>query len=116
MSAYFPFTFPSSCLSRSFPLYHLFGNTTSGAGVGEFRECNLQGGLVWAMPVIQGYLAHKKTPPPRTLQFAYAWGHMVVLRGKAVSYEQGTPVSRYTRSRSAIVFGYSKISTRPIGI
>jgi hypothetical protein len=29
----------------------------------------------------QGYLAHKKTPPPRTQQQAYAQGPMVVLGG-----------------------------------
>ena len=28
-----------------------------------------------------GYLAHKKPPPPRCLQCAYAWGPMVVLGG-----------------------------------
>ena len=32
-------------------------------------------------PRLQGYLAHKKQPPPRTLQKAYAWGPMVVLGG-----------------------------------
>ena len=41
---------------------------------------------------IQGYLAHKKTPPTRTLQWAYAEGPMVVLWGGALSYEQGIPV------------------------
>ena len=28
---------------------------------------------------LQGYVAHKKPPPPRSLQYAYAWGPMVVL-------------------------------------
>jgi hypothetical protein len=41
---------------------------------------------------VQGYLAHKKQRPPRTLQEDYAQGHMVVLGGVAVSYERGTPV------------------------
>ena len=41
---------------------------------------------------IQGYLAHKKQPPLRTLQQDYAQGPMVVLGGVAVSYERGTPV------------------------
>jgi len=45
-----------------------------------------------AAEALQGYLAHKKTPPPRTLQEPYAWGPMVVLGGGAVSYERGTPV------------------------
>ena len=40
----------------------------------------------------QGFLAHKKTPPPRTLQQEYAWGPMVGRRRGAVSDEQGTPV------------------------
>ena len=31
--------------------------------------------------VVQGYLAHKKTPPPRTLQLAHAWGLKGVLGG-----------------------------------
>ena len=35
---------------------------------------------------------HKKQPPPRTLQQAYAWGHVVALGWGGVSYERGTPV------------------------
>ena len=31
--------------------------------------------------LIQGYLAHKNHPPPRTLQKDYTQGHMVVLGG-----------------------------------
>ena len=34
---------------------------------------------------IQGYLAHMKQRPPRTLQLDYAQGTMVVLGGVAVS-------------------------------
>ena len=30
---------------------------------------------------LQGYLAHKKHPPARTLQWDYTWGSMVVLEG-----------------------------------
>ena len=41
---------------------------------------------------VQGYLAHKKPRPLRTLQKDYAQGPMEVLRGGAVSYERGTPV------------------------
>ena len=41
---------------------------------------------------LQGYLAHKKQRPPRTLQKDYAWGPMVTLGGGAVSYGRGTPV------------------------
>jgi len=44
-------------------------------------------------PALQGYLAHKKHPPPRTLQKDYNQGHMVVLGRGAVSYERGTPVN-----------------------
>ena len=41
---------------------------------------------------VQGYLAHKRPPPPRTLEKASALGPSVVLGGGAVSYERGTPV------------------------
>ena len=40
---------------------------------------------------VQGYLAHKKLPSPRTLQWDYAKGPTVAL-GEAISYERGTPV------------------------
>ena len=36
---------------------------------------------------VQGYLAHKKQRPPRTLQQEYTQGPMAVLGGGAVSYE-----------------------------
>ena len=42
----------------------------------------------------QGYLAHKKYPPPRTLQWDYAQVPMVFLGGGLVSYERGIPVER----------------------
>ena len=38
---------------------------------------------------LQGYLALKGEPPPRNLQ---QQGHMMVLRGRAVSHERGTSV------------------------
>jgi hypothetical protein len=41
---------------------------------------------------VPGSLAHKKYPPPRTLQQDFTRGHMVVSGGGAVSYERGTPV------------------------
>ena len=41
---------------------------------------------------VQGYLAHKKLLPPRTIQLDYAQGPTVVLGGGAVSYGRGTPV------------------------
>ena len=41
---------------------------------------------------VQGCLTHKKTPYPRTLHYAYAYGPMTVLGGRAFSYERGTPV------------------------
>jgi hypothetical protein len=44
------------------------------------------------LPRVQGYLAHKNLLPPRTIQYDYAEGPMVVLGGLAVSYERGTPV------------------------
>ena len=43
---------------------------------------------------LQGYLAHKKQRPPRTLQKDVAWDPMVVLGWGAVSYERGTPAAR----------------------
>ena len=42
--------------------------------------------------VLQGYLAHKKTPLTWTLQWAYAYGPAVVLGGGSFSYERGTHV------------------------
>ena len=45
--------------------------------------------LCW---LVQGYLAHKKHPPPGNLQYDYTLGLMVVLGGEAVSYERGTHV------------------------
>jgi hypothetical protein len=36
---------------------------------------------------------HWKIHPPRTLHPDYAYGPTVALRGRAVSYERGTPVS-----------------------
>ena len=41
---------------------------------------------------LQGYLAHKKTPPPMTLQWTYAQNPTGVLGGWAFSYERGTLV------------------------
>ena len=46
---------------------------------------------------VQGYLAHKKRPPPRTLQHDYTQGPMVALGEVAVSYERGTPVRERLR-------------------
>ena len=43
--------------------------------------------------VIEGYLAHEKHHLPRTLQWHYSWGRMMVLEGAAFSYEQGNPVA-----------------------
>jgi len=42
---------------------------------------------------LQGYLAHKKHPSPRSLQQDYTQGLMVVLGAGAISYERGTPVA-----------------------
>ena len=42
---------------------------------------------------LQGYLANKKHPPPRTLQWDFTKGHVVVLGRGAISYERGTPVA-----------------------
>ena len=39
------------------------------------------------MSGVQVFLAHKKTFPPRTLQWDFAWGPVVVLGGGAVPYE-----------------------------
>jgi hypothetical protein len=44
---------------------------------------------------LQGYLAHKKQHPPRTLQEDYAEGPMVVLGGGAASYKRGNVVQGY---------------------
>jgi len=50
---------------------------------------------------LQGYLAHKKQRPPRTLQQQYAWGSMAALGGGAVSCERGTPVDTTQFSNGA---------------
>ena len=44
--------------------------------------------LVPAVTSLQGYLAHKKQPPPKTLQ-----GPMVVVGVGGVSHERGAPVN-----------------------
>ena len=36
---------------------------------------------------VQGYVAHKKPLPPRTLQYAYSLSPVMVLEGGALSYE-----------------------------
>ena len=41
---------------------------------------------------LQGYLAHKKQRTPRALQSDYAYGPMVVLGERAISYQRGNPV------------------------
>ena len=41
-----------------------------------------------SVEAFKGYLAHKKTPPPRTLPWAYAQGPRGVLGG----WGRGTPV------------------------
>ena len=46
----------------------------------------------WVVEGLQGYLAHKKPHPPRTLPKAHAQGPRGVLGGWAGSYERGTPV------------------------
>ena len=48
---------------------------------------------------LQGYLAHKKHPPPGILQQDYTLGHMVVVGGGALFYERGTPVAPALRFR-----------------
>ena len=44
------------------------------------------------VPRLQGHLAHKKLPPPKTLQQVYAQGPTVVLGWGARYCERGTPV------------------------
>ena len=56
---------------------------------------------------LQGYLAHEKLPPPRTLQKIHAKGPMGVLGGWVFSFERGTPV-RFQVSG----FGFRGGSTR----
>ena len=45
-------------------------------------------------PYCMPYLAYKKTHPPRTLPYAYAYGPRGVLGEWAFSYERGTPVQK----------------------
>ena len=48
---------------------------------------------VLAVDLLQGYLAHKKPHPPRTLQWNYSYGPLVALERGVVSYERGAPVA-----------------------
>ena len=48
----------------------------------------------------EGYFAHKKRSPRKTLPSPYAWGHMVVLGGMAIFDERGTPV-RFQRNNQS---------------
>ena len=41
---------------------------------------------------VQGYLAYKKPPPPRTVQYDNAMGPVGVLGGWVFSYERSSPV------------------------
>ena len=50
---------------------------------GGERGQNSGGGGIFLL----GCLARKETPPPRTLHFLYALGHMVVLKRRAFSHE-----------------------------
>jgi len=47
---------------------------------------------------LEGYLAHNKPHPPRTVQQAYAQGPTVILGRGAFSYERGTPLYDQLRS------------------
>ena len=42
--------------------------------------------------VLQGRLAHKKAPVPRTTKGPYAWALWWTCGGDAIPYERGTPV------------------------
>ena len=50
---------------------------------------------------VQGYLAHKKQRPPRTLQQDYAWGPVVVQGVEAVFNGPCTPVFGLTNDVSS---------------
>ena len=62
------------------------------------------------MVSVQGYLAHKKPTPHRTLQQGYARGPMVVLDGWAFSYEPGT-LEGGAIDRESGLFGVLRCST-----
>ena len=47
----------------------------------HFRRCLQHAGRGRGALDVQGYLAHKKLPPPRTLQWADAYGPRAVLGG-----------------------------------
>jgi len=70
------------------------------------RDCVPGRVHVQPMPHAQGYLAHKKLPPARTLQQAYTLGPMVVLRRGAVSCERGIPADK---CRTSALLGVAKI-------
>ena len=49
---------------------------------------------------VQGCLAHKKLPHPRTLQYAYASGPMAVLGGLPVGVNPVMAISRFEHEPS----------------
>ena len=51
-----------------------------------------EGGVNLKDITLEGYLADKKPPSPRTLQYASGKGPMVAVGGEDVSYERGTSV------------------------
>ena len=52
------------------------------------------------LPLLQGYLSHKKTPPPIGIAYGPRLGHTVGSEGKAFSFERGTPVQCHLTIRN----------------
>jgi len=84
------FFFKSLCRSQSPQIRQLILHISDRKGYVDESV----GELTSTKRALQGYLAHKKHPPPRTLQWDYTYGPIAVLGGGAVSYERGTPVTR----------------------
>jgi hypothetical protein len=64
---------------------------------------------------LQGYLAHKKAPPPRTLQHAHASGPMLVLGGGRFLMSE-VPLhvinQRATRYAFVLVSGHNRVTLK----
>ena len=65
---------------------------------------------------LQGYLAHLKTPPPRTLQKDYAWGPVVALGGGAVPSERGVSVPTHEYNQVGARLGEGAAPLQPLYI
>ena len=63
--------------------------------------------------LVQGYLAHKKQRPPRTLQKDHAYGPRSGLGGWTVSYERDYPAEATRNPAGSLLEGVSSHRVKP---